>query len=183
MTGTLKYFLDKEDEPEYTILLLKFEDGYYVAYECVRKLGTINILESIKNYVEEKKLGPDALELDFESFKQIIHKRRSMAKSFFMNQHIVSGVGNIYSDEILFQSKIHPRTKVNNLEDDKIEELYNTMQEVLKKSLDYTKDGNYPSEFLVTHRSEDDNCPICGKPIKKIKVSSRSAYFCSKCQK
>ncbi|MBD3229120.1 MAG: hypothetical protein GF329_13105 [Candidatus Lokiarchaeota archaeon] len=183
MTGTLKYFLDNEDEPGHTILLLQFENDYHLVYDCTRKLGAINILESIEDYIEEKGLGPDALDLNFESFKRKINNRRSMAKSFFMNQKILSGVGNIYSDEILFQSKIHPRTKVNNLGDKKIMELYNKMQKVLEKSPDYVKDGSYPDKFLMTHRSEEENCPVCGEQIKKIKISSRSSYFCPNCQK
>jgi formamidopyrimidine-DNA glycosylase len=182
MTGNLKYYKNQNDEPDHALVLIKFDNGYTLAYDCTRKLGKISITESIEDFIIKYKLGPDALEIDIETFKEIISHRNRMIKSFFMNQNIIAGVGNLYSDEIFFQSKIHPRTKVNDLDDEKIEEIFNNMKNILKKAIDYDQEINYSEEYIMDHREEGEKCPKCGGEIEKIKVSSRSTYFCPNCQ-
>lgn len=182
MTGNLKYYKSQEQEPDHALVLFKFDNGYTLAYDCTRKLGKISITKSVKDFIKKYKLGPDALDLDIETFKEMISCRNRMIKAFFMNQNIIAGVGNIYSDEILFQSKIHPRTKVNNLNDEKIKEIFDNMKKILEKSIDYDLETEHSDDYLMNHREEGDNCPKCREKIIKIKVSSRSTYFCPNCQ-
>jgi formamidopyrimidine-DNA glycosylase len=96
----------------------------------------------------------------------------------------VSGIGNIYSDEILFKTKINPRTKINLLSESKLRELFNAIKEVL--SLGIEKEGDlstYPINFLIPHRNKEDKCPICGTEISRYEISGRHGFFCPSCQK
>jgi formamidopyrimidine-DNA glycosylase len=121
--------------------------------------------------------------MDFEEFKKSLHKRTALAKSALMNQEIIAGIGNIYSDEILFQAKIHPKTKINKISDTKLRELFEIIKNVLKVGIE--KKGElttYPDDFLIPHRKIEDKCPHCGVHIERFEISQRHGFFCPNCQ-
>ncbi|MGD1995250.1 MAG: DNA-formamidopyrimidine glycosylase family protein [Anaerolineae bacterium] len=185
MTGGLKYFSDMGEDPTYDRLLITFSDGYHLAYEAQRKLGKIRLIEDVKSFIEEKGLGPDALASDFDlaAFRRALAERRGMTKSTLMNQHIVAGIGNIYADEILFQVDIHPRAKINQLDDEVLGELFEAMREVLRTAVDCQADPNrFPDSYIIPHRRNDGECPKCGGDLGRVKVCGRSAYHCPNCQ-
>jgi len=99
MTGWLKYFKNLEKRPSHQRLLIDFSAGYHLAYGSQRKLGKVELLEDVERFIEEKGLGPDVLQFsfDFGTFLEGLAGRRSMIKSALMNQHIMAGIGNIYS--------------------------------------------------------------------------------------
>ena len=92
-----------------------------------------------------------------------------------MNQKKIAGIGNIYSDEILFQSKLHPEISAKNLEEKEIGVLYKTMNRVLKQAIDDQADPEkFPRSWLIPYRKEGVSCPRCEGKIVRIKVSGRS---------
>jgi formamidopyrimidine-DNA glycosylase len=100
-----------------------------------------------------------------------------------MNQKIIAGIGNIYADEVLFQSKIHPKSSVDKLKEDSIEKLFKNMKKVLTKAIRGQADPQkFPDSYLLPYRNADNNCPVCGTKIRIVKVSGRTAYFCPDCQ-
>ena len=181
MTGGLKYFKDKADEPEYTRALFHFANGYQLAYISQRKLGEMEVIDSVEAFIKEKNLGPDALSPDFDlaRFKKAVEGRHAMVKTTLMDQSIMAGIGNVYSDEILFQAGIYPRRKINELDEDGIEKLYHTMKDVLETAIEYhAQPDQFPEDYLTPHRHEDGHCPKCGAELKKVQVGSRHAYYC-----
>ncbi len=183
MTGFLKYFKNTDEEPSHSRILFTFDNGYYLSYDCQRLLGKVRLISDIDNYIKEKNLGPDALDLDFDSFKEIIENKRGDAKSALMNQKTISGIGNIYSDEILFQTGIHPKSKVNNFDKKTIEELYKNMKNVLETAIEKNANPeNFPKNFVIPHRNKEEKCPIDGEKLEKIRVNNRGTYFCPKHQ-
>jgi formamidopyrimidine-DNA glycosylase len=183
MTGHLKYFKDTEKDPPYDRLLIAFANGYHLAYDAQRKLGEVALTEDVEEFIEEKGWGPDALSFGLVAFKEALAGRRGMAKSTLMNQHIVAGIGNVYSDEILFQVGIHPRSKVNQLSEETLEELFQAMKKVLQTAIDHQADPEqFPDDYITPHRHDDRECPRCGAEIKRVKVSGPSAYYCPHCQ-
>ena len=105
-------------------------------------------------------------------------------KNALLNQSFVAGIGNIYSDEILFRTKIHPKTKINSLNESKVKELFANIKEVLQVGIEKKGDLNtYPDHFLIPHRIKDDHCPVCKYEIKRIEISGRHGFFCPNCQK
>ena len=101
MTGGLKYFKDMEDEPDYTRALFTFDNGYQLAYFSQRKLGELEVIDSVDQFIKDKDLGPDALDPDFDldAFKEAVEGRRAMVKTTLMDQEIKAGIRNVYSDE------------------------------------------------------------------------------------
>jgi formamidopyrimidine-DNA glycosylase len=186
MTGYLRYFKNDEEKPDYTQLLLTFDNGYCLAYSSKRKLGEIRVVEDPDTFISDNHMGPDALDpnLNFDIFSNGFEGRRGMVKPALMNQEIIAGIGNEYSDEILFQARIHPKTQVPDLEQSDLKSLYNTMQEVLTKAIDCRADKDrFPDHFLLHNREEDAECPgDCGGTIQTVEVSGRTAYFCPDCQ-
>ncbi|MCX6813701.1 MAG: DNA-formamidopyrimidine glycosylase, partial [Candidatus Azambacteria bacterium] len=116
-------------------------------------------------------------------------------KKILMDQNVVSGIGNIYSDEILFTAKIHPLRKVEKLGDKELKAVFEAAKKILKKAIklhgtstsDYRdtagRAGHY-TEALLVYQREGEKCPKkCGGVIKRLKINGRSAHFCPYCQK
>ena len=184
MTGNLKYFKAKEEEPTHDRFLVSFQNGYHLAFDNQRKFGKITTTPNVEAFVKKKKLGPDALEVKFEAFRQGLGKSRGSAKYTLMNQRVVAGIGNIYSDEILFQTGVHPKTKIRKLKADTLKQLYSNMRQILKTTIrNQANLAKLPKNYLLHHRSQGGKCPKCGGKIETLKVSGRTAYFCPRCQK
>ncbi|MBD3190267.1 MAG: Fpg/Nei family DNA glycosylase [Candidatus Heimdallarchaeota archaeon] len=179
MSGNLEYFKESSDKPKYTKLLIEFENGYHLAYINIRKLGEINLSKNITDFIKAKDLGPDVLQISYQKFRAIISSRRGTIKYTLMNQHIMAGIGNVYADEILFQTAINPETKANEIAEKKREELYDNMKKILKKAIEAGAEfGGLPDWFLISHRANNGRCPKCNTKLKQIKVSGRTTYYC-----
>ncbi len=179
MSGQPKYFNTMEEEPEHNRLLFTFENGYFLAYDCQRRLGKVDLIEDVDGFITKKNLGPDALAIDESTFLDHIKGKRGYIKSALMNQKLIAGIGNIFSDEILFQARLYPKTKVRHLDVDELKEIYTIMKDVLKTGIKCeAEEEEFPDDYIIPHREKRGICPICGANLGKIKVSGRSSYFC-----
>ncbi len=183
MTGSLAY--EKEREPgEHDCILFDFKGGYRLAYICQRLLGRVTLSESAEAFAQENESGPDALDVSEDEFVAILKDSKASMKSCLMDQKRMAGIGNIYSDEILFQSRISPKHSTNRLETKQQKQLYRQMQRVLRMAIDRKADpSRVPSSWLLPHRKEGEKCPRCRGKIVKGKVGARSAYWCPRCQR
>jgi formamidopyrimidine-DNA glycosylase len=183
MTGYPEYKRQAGEEHAHMRMRIDFDNGYYFGFINQRLLGRISITAHLKSYLQEQELGVDALKLDYETFLDILAKSRGNIKNALMNQNRVAGIGNIYSDEILFQSGIHPKTRSSDLSDQNKQTIFDNIAYVLKTSIKNNADiRKLPKQFIIPHRAEGDACPKCGTQIKKEKVSGRTAYYCPQCQ-
>ncbi len=184
MTGNLGYSENENELPDHTRVLFRFQNGGYLAYISQRKLGAIDLAENPDKFCQEHDIGTDGLEITREEFREIIDNKRSMIKSALMDQSAIAGLGNVYSDEILYQCKIHPKIKAGKLSEDQINRLYRTMQRILQTSINNGADPQkMPKRYLITHRQEGTDCPDCDGSVERIKVSGRGCYICPECQK
>jgi formamidopyrimidine-DNA glycosylase len=183
MTGDLKYFHLMENLPPYSKVVFVLENDNALSYISQRMFGRLEIVDSIELFLKKKKLGPDALNMTFNEFKNSLRKRSTIAKTALMNQSIIAGIGNIYSDEILFQSKIHPKTKINRLSEQNLIILFESIKNVLNYGI---KEKGileaYSINFLIPHRKKNDLCPVCNNQIERYELQGRHGFFCSKCQ-
>lgn len=185
MTGFLSFFEGEEPDSDHPRAIFDFEDGTHLAFDCLRRLGEVNFLRDKESFIESKGLGPDALSenLDYGTFREIYSGSRAMIKSGLMVQSKIAGVGNVYSDEILFQSRIHPRRKCRNLSGTELEEVYDQMKFVLNRAIEARAEPEeMPEDFLLSRRETGGDCPNCSGEIERVKVSGRSSYFCPSCQ-
>lgn len=181
MTGGVTYFEAMDQEPEYDRVLFHFANGHHLAYHAMRKLGRVEVIDDVEGFIEQKGLGPDVLDAEFSlaAFEAIVDGRRAMVKAILMDQGTMAGIGNVYSDEILFQAGIHPRTKINALDGEALEELFHEMKDVLQEAISCeARPEEFPRDFLGPHRHPGGSCPICGAELERVKVSSRTAYYC-----
>ncbi|MCF8111378.1 MAG: hypothetical protein K9J85_07800 [Desulfobacteraceae bacterium] len=185
MTGYLQYLEPGNRKPPHTRMLVSFSNGCGLAFDCRRKLGRIRLIQEIREFLLEKDLGPDALDpgLGKKEFQKRLSQSRGYIKSVLMNQSVIAGIGNIYSDEILYQARIHPKHKTGDLSKSELEAVYDAMQRVLSTAIKAGADpGKMPSDFLIPNRDPKASCPVCGQKIEKIPVSGRKGYFCPGCQ-
>jgi formamidopyrimidine-DNA glycosylase len=185
MTGFLKYFKDMEKDPDHDRLRLDFSDGYHLAYDSQRKLGEVDLVEDPEALVESRELGPDALDpdLNLTELASAMAGRRATVKSVLMDQSFVAGVGNIYADEILFQSRVHPGVRASEIEEERLVRILGKMGEVLRAAIDANAElDRLPEGYLLPHREQGASCPGCGGEVEKIAISGRPTYVCPRCQ-
>lgn len=197
MTGALLY-IRPEEEPtgeDYIALSLQFEDGGQLLLTSIRKFTQAYLVDDLQQAGSLTKLGPEPLADDFgvEKFKQLFNNRQARIKSLLLNQKFIAGIGNIYADESLFLAGIRPLTRADSLGEDEMEELYLAIEQVLQEGIDHRgttqdtfrdaegKEGSHQHHLRVYGR-EGENCLRCQTPIKRIKISGRSSYFCPQCQ-
>jgi formamidopyrimidine-DNA glycosylase len=177
----------------YTRKVFNFEDGSWLVFNDARKFGWWKKIKGTKKI--EEGFGPEALVIDLKTFKALLEKRpNAKIKPLLMNQKFIAGIGNIYSNEILFAAKINPLRRVKTLTDKEVQQIFQNIKKILKKAIQYRgtteqyyrdargKKGNY-FKFLKVYGREGKKCSRCGTKIKRVKINSRSAYFCPKCQK
>jgi formamidopyrimidine-DNA glycosylase len=183
MTGHLERTARDTAAPEHTDLTLVLEDDTRVTYVAPRKLGRIALIDDPDAFVAAQGLGPDALGLDRERFEELARGRRGGVKCWLMDQGAMAGIGNVYSDEILFRARLHPNTPVGALDDNARGRLFNAFPEVLRLAIDARADpARMPADFLLPHREPGAACPRCDGRIERIKACGRTAYFCPRCQ-
>lgn len=187
MTGKLQYYKIPEKEPEYELICFEFENDYNLAYVMSRKLGHVYLSKDLESFVDQKGLGPDvnSPDLSREAFHELLKDRRGMIKSAMMDQSLMAGIGNVYSDEILFQAGVHPRQSVPDLTKDMIDDIYDCMHVVIQTAIEHKADpGNFPDDYLTPLRGKEEaHCPKCDGEIQRLEVAGRSAYYCPSCQK
>jgi formamidopyrimidine-DNA glycosylase len=185
MTGDLDYYKQRQEEPEYTRLRMDFENGAHLAYQSKRLLGEVGWADDPEEFAADRDLGPDAYELsaDADAFRERLSDHRGKLKSTLTNQSVLAGIGNVYSDEILFQARLHPATSLDSLSGRDLENLRRTTGRVLRVCGRHG--GNVdelPSHYLLPHRERGAHCPRCDTKLKWTKSGGRSTCHCPKCQ-
>jgi len=183
MTGDLDFHKIKEKESRFARLLIDFEDGSRLEYEDMRKFGAVGMTPSKEAFVALKKLAPDALSIDRKEFSTRVLKHHKAIKSVLLDQRIVAGIGNLYADEILFQSKVHPASGAASLTDEEVERIHLATRKVLKRSIRVKTDfSKPPTSYLLRDRSVEAKCPRGHKAMRTMVVGGRTTYFCAVCQ-
>ena len=188
----------EEKVNNYIHLVLYLDNGWQLGLSDLRKFAKVlfGSKEEIEKLPDLKKLGPEPLNksLTVEKFKSLINSRKGKIKQVLMNQEIIAGIGNIYSDEILWQAKIHPFRLANKLIANELTNLYSAMRRILKKAIklrgtstsDYRDAEGRPGAYgkiLKVYQKEGEPCRRCQTLIKRVKMGGRSSHYCPKCQK
>lgn len=182
MTGEPVFYDDGESAPRFDRVDFAFEKGH-LGFDDPRMLGRIGLTSSVEEFVKAKKLGPDALLIRKKDFVERFEAARGAVKAALMDQHKLAGIGNIYSDEALFQSRIDPRTDVRKLDRKDLELIHHNIGKVLKASMDVGAElDKLPDDFLLRYREKGAACPNCGGSMSTVTIGGRTAYLCRACQ-
>ena len=194
-----KYYLKKKGEPltKHDLVAFYFKDGTFLTYNDTRRFGVLKLLDE-KSHLKEAPLnnvGPDPFMFDDASYLLKAYKnKRIPIKQALLDQSIMSGLGNIYVDEVLFLSKIHPETPANLITLKQLKDVLKHSKEVLAMAIEAggsTIKSYHPSRGisgnfqvrLKVYGKKGENCPNCGHSFRKIFVNGRGTTFCPKCQK
>ncbi|MFO7653342.1 MAG: DNA-formamidopyrimidine glycosylase family protein [Candidatus Krumholzibacteriia bacterium] len=183
MTGFLHHYREDDEAPAHERLRLDLDDEWRLGYSCQRLLGAVDLADGPESFVADRGLGPDALVIGADEFVQRLAERSGALKSTLMNQEVLAGLGNVYTDEALFQAKLHPGSRVNRLEGERLRRLHRTMQRILKRAIQGRTDPRrMPQTWLLHHREPGRPCPRCKGQVKAITVGGRRGYHCPSCQ-
>jgi formamidopyrimidine-DNA glycosylase len=176
----------------------KFNDKSQLFFNDQRKFGYLHMVqkENLKDLPSIKLLGVDALskQFDIQYLKDRARRHsRTTVKEFICDQRIVTGIGNIYSDEALYIAKIQPQTRLRGLKSSDFRRLHDALIEALKLGIAYrgTSAANYldshgregtMSKHLMVYRRYGKHCKVCTNLIKSIKLGGRTSSYCSNCQ-
>ena len=180
MTGSLRYFKDREDTPRFTKVLFSLSDGFFMAFRCPRILGRIGWTDDREAFRKKKKLGQDAQRVSLTDFRDRLSRRKGLIKPLLLNQSLVAGLGNWIVDEILYQAHVHPEKPADQLTEEEIDALYEKMQYILATAIEHeARYEDFPQDFLVTYRwLEREGHPLQAKNIERIVVGGRGTYYC-----
>ena len=195
-----KYFLKKSEEPiaKHEHIIFTFMDNTDLRYHDTRKFGRMALVlkEHLYDYEGIKKQGIEPIddkltkEYLFNKFK----KKMLPMKTLLLDQTIISGLGNIYADEVLFDAQVSPFKLGKDITLEECEKIKNSSKKIILKAISEggTTIRSYTSslgvtgrfqQYLKAHKQEGKPCIECGSIIKKAKINGRSTYYCENCQK
>ncbi len=195
-----KYFVKKSTDEivKHEHIVISFEDGTDLRYHDTRKFGRMNLVKKsdIDKVEAIKKQGIEANsdKLTKEYLYDKIHKKNIPIKSLLLDQTIISGLGNIYANEVMFDARINPNKLGKDISLKECDLIVKASKKIIDAAI---KDGgttikSYTSslgvtgrfqQHLMVHKREGEECKVCGTLIENIKIGGRSTYFCPKCQK
>jgi formamidopyrimidine-DNA glycosylase len=194
------YNINENKDNKHNHLIFIFKNKLKLIYNDVRKFGFIkfDLIKNIKKNSHLKILGPEPLSnfFNYIYFKDFIIDKNRTIKGLLMDQKFISGLGNIYVNEILFFSKIKPNRKVSKLNNIEIKQVIKHTKNILKRAInlggssikDFSnssgKKGSFQQQFKV-YGKKGNKCSNsdCNGVVRKIVLASRASFFCPKCQK
>jgi formamidopyrimidine-DNA glycosylase len=195
MTGYL--FIGKSPKIKFAHVIFKLSGGKFLVFSDMRKFGKITLLATKEASLSKhlKNLGPEPLDknFNFEKFKErMLKKPNGKIKTVLMDQTVVVGIGNIYSDEILWTAGIHPERRVFKIKEPEFRKIFKAMKEILTKGINFGGDSmsdylniyGLPGKFQLHHHAygrTGEKCPkkSCPGIILRKVINGRSAHFCS----
>lgn len=207
MTGNLLYMdgssklnikLDESGLPRHARVIFTLNDGSLLCFCDQRKFGRLWFYSSDEDYKAcgIDRLGPEPLSADFskEYLYKCLAKTKRQVKAVLLDQSIVSGIGNIYSDEILFKAGILPQTRACDISKNNALSLYDAINDVISNGIKANRSSieaymlgaskQYSDlEKMKVYQKAGSKCIVCGTKIEKLTIGGRSSCFCPNCQR
>ncbi len=189
--------LKNDRQNQYIRYIWAFNNGYQMAMSDLRRFSRVILVKDkdVSNLKEIRDLGPEPLEVSQKEFKDLFKNKRGNLKPVLMDPYFIVGIGNIYADEILWDSGIHPLSRVENLKKGHIEKIFNSMIKILKKAIqakgssvdDYRTPSGEKGSYQEIEKAYQQTGKKCfrgdGGVMKRLVIGQRSAHFCPKHQK
>lgn len=198
MEGKYEFHQQEDEVAKHTHVMFDFTDGTQLRYLDVRKFGRMTLLPRglASEYSGILKLGPEPVPETFflKAFSVGLKKSSKAIKPLLLDQKLVTGLGNIYVDEALYEAKIHPEQPAGTLLPKEVEVLYQAIIDVLGRAVEaggttirtYKNALGEAGKFQVSlnvYGQTGVPCPRCGTAIIKTKVAQRGTHYCPTCQK
>jgi formamidopyrimidine-DNA glycosylase len=198
MTGSLLLRDESAPMEPYVRLVFRLDGGVEMRLDDARKFGKVYVMreDGSERPLPWARMGPEPLNGEFtrERFREELHGRSALIKPLLLNQQIVAGLGNIYVDEALFDARIHPERRANNLSVEETDRLHDAIRRVLADAVHRRgttfstyrdiegRAGQYQDALRVFRKAQSP-CPRCGTPLVRIVVGGRGTHLCPECQR
>jgi formamidopyrimidine-DNA glycosylase len=159
--------------PRWDRFTVEFEDGTRFALRDRRRLGRAMLNPDFAH------VGPDAADVGRADFRRLVGAGRSPVKARLLNQHVISGVGNLLADESLWQARIAPQRPVSELSTEALDRLRRAIRAAVRSAI--RKGGAHTGRFVAA-RGRDGTCPRDGTALERGVVGGRTTYWCPACQ-
>ncbi|MEW6685550.1 MAG: bifunctional DNA-formamidopyrimidine glycosylase/DNA-(apurinic or apyrimidinic site) lyase [Candidatus Edwardsbacteria bacterium] len=196
LTGVLLYLLSSVPLTKQTRIIFKLDNDYSLRFLDRRKFGALYLVSSLAEIAAMANLGPEPLqkEFTFDSFYQRMKNKKRKIKSILLDQGFVAGLGNIYVNEVLYQTKVHPVRITTSIKKAEASRLYQGIRDTLRKAIaargtsvnTYRNLSGERGKYgfaLKVYGFEGKRCHKCGGKIERMDLEGRGTYFCPKCQK
>jgi formamidopyrimidine-DNA glycosylase len=193
MTGQLTVIDSSESVAPHTHGFFVLDDGRELRYTDIRRFGRILLIpeSGLAEFTEH--LGKEPLEIGAQEFCRYFGSRRARVKALLLDQKVLRGIGNIYSDESLFRARLHPARIAENLTEKQLLALHGAVRQVLTDAIrfrgssisDYVDSEGHRGAFQLRHRvyqRDGKPCFRCKAKIRRMIVAGRSSHFCPRCQ-
>jgi len=183
MTGLLHWSRDPGDRHVHDRLVLRFADGE-LRYRNMRRFGGEWLARDeaeLESLIGD--LGPDAMDVDRDRFRELLSRRRGQLKPALMDQTLIAGLGNLLVDEILWRARVHPRRPVERLRQRDVDRIHDTMRDVLTQSNRYERIPPVEGWLTGARDSRDARCPRCGARLRRAQVGGRTTVWCPRDQR
>jgi len=205
MTGQLTIVPARQPVAPHTHLIVGLKPGSHepnkerllqLRFRDIRRFGSVRFFSNealLENYFHEAGLGPEPFDVDSSYWKTCLARTSRCLKAVLLDQRVLAGVGNIYSDESLFEARLHPKQMGRRTSLQEVGRLCRAVRTVLNRAIekrgssirDYISgngdQGGYQEEFRVYGRAGQP-CPRCRRPIRRIRLAGRSTHYCPRCQ-
>ena len=188
MTGSLAFFKKDKDEPSHDRVRFDFGAAGHLGYIDPRLFGRVGFVDDAEAFIRAHGLGPDALDpkLTPARFTEALAGGGGL-KATLMDQSRIAGIGNVFADEILFQTRLHPLAETKRLSPAQIKALLLAIRKVLKTAIaaGAGAEGYWerlPRTYLLRQREKRGVCPRGHGPLSIMKAAGRTTYFCGRCQ-
>lgn len=202
MTGHF-YYLDRRDAiGKHDLVVFDFKSSgkrlksRNLRFNDYRRFGRLRLFDDEELWQQKglRELGPEPLELPDSDFVTLCRNTSRMVKPALLDQSFLAGLGNIYADESLHASRIHPKRLTSSLSNRKLTELHGHIQRLLKLAISkmgtsvdtFSGVNGQPGRFqkyLKVYNNEGGPCQFCGRKVVREKIGSRSAHYCPRCQR
>ncbi|MGH2725212.1 MAG: Fpg/Nei family DNA glycosylase [Actinomycetota bacterium] len=182
MTGELEWADGQAGRHRYDRVIFVLDRGE-LRYRDMRKLRGLWLAHDEEEIAAILgPLGPDALTVNRRAFRELLGRRRGRAKAVLMNQGVLSGIGNLLADEILWHARIHPSARVEDLSEEDVDRLHRELRRILRASLRHDRVPARREWLLRVRGLPGATCPRCGTPLARSEVAGRTTYACPRCQ-
>ena len=189
----------REKAPKHTHVVITFTQGGMLRFVDPRTFGEMFVTkyDELEHVEELAHLGLDPLEtaMSWELFGRMLAERKARLKPLLMDQKFIAGIGNVYSDEILFNAGLKWDRMSDSLSQQEVRRLYRAISETLQDAVKYRGSSladeqyvdlfGHPGEFQQYHQVYDReglSCQRCRRPVRRARYSNRSTFYCESCQ-
>jgi len=193
-----QFLIQPKSAPNERHLRVKISLGKYdLRFIDQRTFGWLGVDETqngLPTYVKDIAADPFDSQFNLEETIERFKKKKTEIKRALLDQGVMSGVGNIYADEALWRSKMHPESRTETMKVSRIKELIENATLVMSEALavggtsfddlyiNVNGESGYFERSLAVYGQEGEGCPRCGREIRRIRFANRSSHFCPKCQ-